>query len=105
MQLSLISKTGFPLKKWSTNDSTLLEDIPLEDQLQREPRGWQPGESHSTLGLRWHPLDDSFSFSTKTVRVESFTKQTVLSLSARLFDPLGWLSPTTIRAKIMIQTT
>jgi len=33
------------------------------------------------------------------------TKRTVLSLTAKLFDPLGWLSPTTVLAKIFIQST
>lgn len=57
------------------------------------------------MGLQWHPKDDSSSFSTKLDQVETFTKRTVLSLSARLFDALGWLSPAMIRAKILIQTT
>jgi len=29
---------GFPLKKWSANDASLLEDLSKEDHLQREPR-------------------------------------------------------------------
>ncbi|XP_071575536.1 uncharacterized protein [Temnothorax nylanderi] len=34
---------GFPLKKWSANDEALLEDVPVEDRLLKEPRSWQPG--------------------------------------------------------------
>ncbi|XP_077262598.1 uncharacterized protein LOC143897666 [Temnothorax americanus] len=96
---------GFPLKKWSANDETLLEDVPVEDRLLKEPRGWQPGESHLTLGLRWHPHDDQFSYATQLIRTETFTKRTVLLLTARLFDPLGWLAPATVRAKILFQST
>lgn len=105
-QLIQICKAGgFPLRKWSANDAALLEDVDPEDRLLREPRWWLPGESHSTLGLQWHPEEDSFSFSTKLVRVETFSKRAVLSLSAKLFDPLGWLSPISIRAKILFQAT
>ncbi|XP_024885965.1 uncharacterized protein LOC112463685, partial [Temnothorax curvispinosus] len=96
---------GFPLKKWSANDDALLEDLPVEDRLQQEPRGWQPGESHLTLGLRWHPRDDCFAFAIRLPRVETFSRRAALSLTARLFDPLGWLAPVTVRAKIMIQST
>lgn len=105
-QLTLICRAGgFPLKKWSANTSALLADLPAEDPLQREPRWWQPGESHSTLGLRWHPHEDSFAFSTPPLQLLTVTKRAVLSLTARLFDPMGWLAPTTVRAKIMIQAT
>lgn len=92
---------GFPLKKWSTNDAALLDEVPAEDRLQREPR-WLPGESHSTLGLLWHH-EELFAFALTFPQLDVLSKRTVLSLTARLFDPLGWLSPVTIRAKIWIQ--
>ncbi|XP_025270370.1 uncharacterized protein LOC112639710 [Camponotus floridanus] len=94
---------GFPLKKWSANDAALLSDVPCEDRLLREPRWWQPGESHSTLGLLWHSHEDYFAFSAAFTQPDVLSKRTVLSLTARLFDPLGWLSPVTVRAKIWIQ--
>ncbi|XP_025262631.1 uncharacterized protein LOC105253514 [Camponotus floridanus] len=105
-QLTRICRAGgFPLKKWSANDAALLSDVPAEDRLQREPRWWLPGESHSTLGLLWHPHEDSFAFSMSITQPNVFSKRTVLSLTARLFDPLGWLSPVTVWAKIWIQAT
>lgn len=33
----------------------------------------------------------------------AITKRTALSLTAKLFDPLGWLASTMVRAKILIQ--
>ncbi|XP_050452141.1 uncharacterized protein LOC126851845 [Cataglyphis hispanica] len=62
-------------------------------------------ENHATLGLHWHPSGDCFSFSTRFIKVSTYTKRSVLSLTARLFDPLGWLAPTVIRAKIQFQST
>ncbi|XP_072766484.1 uncharacterized protein [Anoplolepis gracilipes] len=96
---------GFPLKKWSANNSALLDGVPVEDRLQREPRWWLPGESHSTLGLLWHLHEDLFSFAPTDNKLDVVTKKAVLSLTARLFDLLGWLSPVTICAKILIQAT
>lgn len=94
---------GFPLKKWSANDAALLDEVSAEDCLQREPRWLLPGESHLTLGLLWHPHEDSFAFSRTYPQLDVLSKRTVLSLTAKLFDPLGWLAPVTVRAKIWIQ--
>jgi len=96
---------GFPLRKWSANDRNLLADIPPEHRMQRDTLSWQPEESHTTLGMHWHPSIDSISFATKSIAVPAFTKRAVLSLTARLFDPLGWLAPAIVRAKILFQST
>ncbi|XP_029664102.1 uncharacterized protein LOC115236044 [Formica exsecta] len=40
-----------------------------------------------------------------TIAMLVFTKRFVLSLTARLFDSLGWLAPTITRAKILFQST
>lgn len=77
----------------------------MEDRLQREPQGWQPGESHFTLGLCWLPYNDYFAYSIQLTQVEVFSKRTTLSLAAKLFDSLGWLAPVIIRAKVMFQST
>jgi len=36
--------------------------------------------------------------------ITEFTKRRVLAETARLFDPLGWLAPVIIHAKILIQS-
>ncbi|KAL7299070.1 hypothetical protein TKK_0008162 [Trichogramma kaykai] len=61
-------------------------------------------ESVSTLGVRWQPRSDSFHFAASLSPVkESYTKRGVLSETARLFDPLGWLAPVIVVAKILLQ--
>ncbi|XP_071653060.1 uncharacterized protein [Temnothorax longispinosus] len=89
---------------WSANEASILDEVPPEDRLQREPRWWLPGESHLTLGLRWHPHEDQFAYSKQLTQLEAITKRSVLSLAARLFDPLEWLAPTTVLAKILFQS-
>ncbi|KAL6419003.1 hypothetical protein ACFW04_011632 [Cataglyphis niger] len=101
----LCTAGGFPLRKWSANDPRLLARIAPEHRAQRDLLSWTPQESHATLGLHWHPNRDCFSFSTRFLTVAAYTKRSVLSLTARLFDPLGWLAPTVIRAKILFQST
>lgn len=47
--------------------------------------------------------DDSFQYSIKLSDEAQSTKRTIVSDVARIFDPLGWISPTVIRANILIQ--
>ncbi|XP_011870295.1 PREDICTED: uncharacterized protein LOC105563346, partial [Vollenhovia emeryi] len=99
----LCTAGGFPLRKWATNCEAVLAGIPQEHRLLTPARGWEE-DSHSTLGLLWYPTDDTFSVSLHPRTVPTFTKRTVLAETARLFDPLGWLTPAIIRAKIYIQS-
>ncbi|XP_036140869.1 uncharacterized protein LOC118644969 [Monomorium pharaonis] len=101
----LCTAGGFPLRKWSANDFSLLDGVPADHRMKRELRDWHTQEAHSALGLQWHPRTDDFSFSTQQISIAGFTKRSVLSLTARLFDPLGWLAPTVVSAKIAFQST
>ncbi|XP_039303533.1 uncharacterized protein LOC120357410 [Solenopsis invicta] len=96
---------GFPLRKWSANESRILRDVPAEHRMQQALRDWGPPETHGTLGLQWHPVSDEFSFAIPAISLTDVTKRSVLSLTARLFDPLGWLAPVVVRAKIAFQST
>ncbi|XP_029160235.1 uncharacterized protein LOC114932247 [Nylanderia fulva] len=101
---SLCMAGGFPLRKWAANDQQVLTGIPPEHRLQRGPHSWE-GESHATLGLRWYPQGDWFSFTIRPRAITDLTKRRVLAETSRLFDPMGWLAPVVIRTKILIQTT
>ncbi|XP_011859086.1 PREDICTED: uncharacterized protein LOC105556600 [Vollenhovia emeryi] len=77
---------GFPLRKWSANDMRLMDDVPAEHRMNGELRDWRPHEAHSTLGLRRDRTFRAISHGT-------------------LFDPLGWLAPVVVSAKIAFQAT
>ena len=49
------------------------------------------------------PVPDHFSFAVKLSDQIPVTKRQILSEVTRLYDPLGWLSPTTIQLKSFIQ--
>jgi len=96
---------GFPLRKWAANDPQLLDSIPEEDLSAPGARLWSQGSSHPTLGLQWHPEQDSFSFCVRPIDIGVVTRRSVLSRAAQLFDPLGWLAPAVVQAKILLQGT
>ncbi|XP_055953276.1 uncharacterized protein LOC129988999 [Argiope bruennichi] len=98
--ISLLKAGGMDLHKWCANNEMLLESVPSEDQ------GYQFGDSDKntikTLGLKWNPKEDCFSFNV-TPSTSIPTKRTVLTDIAKLFDPLGLLGPVTVKAKIFLQ--
>ncbi|XP_075162954.1 uncharacterized protein LOC142235578 [Haematobia irritans] len=99
----LLGKAGFTLRKWSSNSDKLLSTIPSEFRTTSSSFPIQNTEMVKALGLSWDPKSDHFYFKVNYSFCDKITKSVVLSDSARLFDPLGWLAPTTIIAKIMFQ--
>ncbi|KRZ02789.1 hypothetical protein T11_10900 [Trichinella zimbabwensis] len=62
------------------------------------------GRLWKTLGVLWDPKSDRLSFRQPEVDAEAQdTKRTLLSLAATIFDPLGYLTPFTVRAKMLLQ--
>ncbi|XP_018376010.1 PREDICTED: uncharacterized protein LOC108769488 [Trachymyrmex cornetzi] len=99
----LLEKGGFHLRKWASNCSSLLNDLPLTQQSQNQGKTLQDEESFKVLGIKWLPATDSFSFCVKLALPAPETKRTILSTIAKLFDPLGWLTPVIVVAKILMQ--
>lgn len=103
--INLLSSGGFNLRKWSSNEPALVNDLPDE---MRNPNNFAftETETSKTLGLGWNPKHDKFEFSSTIGQQEQakcVTKRKMLSDVAKLFDPLGWLSPVTIKTKILFQ--
>lgn len=99
----LLDRGGFELRKWMSSHTSLLEDIPIPDQETTKVRSFDSTESIKILGISWVPESDSFCFNATVPTRAKITKRTILSITAQLFDPLGWLSPVVITAKILMQ--
>ncbi|XP_031779777.1 uncharacterized protein LOC116416236 [Nasonia vitripennis] len=99
--IKLLSSAGMELGKWASNSSAIVEDIQTEKQKEFVVE-WD--EAVSALGLKWTPSSDSFRFEVKIpVSPKVVSKRAILSEISRLFDPLSWLSPVLVRAKLMLQ--
>lgn len=92
-----------PLQKWVSNNPDLLLDNCTEHKLPLSSVSIDPSSSISTLDLAWRPLKDVFYFSIEPISLTSLTKRSISSPIARLFDPMGFLAPVTIRAKMLLQ--
>ncbi|XP_070576133.1 uncharacterized protein [Ptychodera flava] len=66
-----------------------------------------PPHDVPVLGLRWEPDSDKMTYSennSEPIPNELITKRDVLSSSATLYDPLGFVAPVHIRAKLFVQS-
>ncbi|XP_011883953.1 PREDICTED: uncharacterized protein LOC105571092 [Vollenhovia emeryi] len=94
---------GFNLQKWVSNNPDVLEAIPPSKRIDSLSIQIENTLIHA-LGLCWQPSTDVFQFTLNLSKPKVISKRTILSTIAKLFDPLGFLSPITISAKIFIQT-
>lgn len=89
---------GFQLRKWKSNNVNVTMGL-RESEMDKSPCN-----TFKTLGVQWHSESDNFVFVPHNLSTrDDWTKRTVLSEVCKLFDPLGWLSPCIIFAKIFIQ--
>ena len=90
--------------KWLSNSPVVMEQIPIQDRACKLEVDENSSFSTKTLGILWMAAEDVFIFNFKTIEQESkLTKRGFLKKIATLFDPLGFLSPFTVRAKILMQ--
>jgi len=62
------------------------------------------GTTVNLLGLKWNTCTDTLSLSQCQITSNTvMTKRTVLQTASKQYDPLGWLAPIVIRAKLLIQ--
>lgn len=98
----LSSAGGFPLQKWNSNCPELLRYLSILPSDSSTPVELE-ASCVKVLGLYWQPNSDSFQFTSGATPSRTITKRAVLSEIAQLYDPLGFIAPVVICAKIFIQ--
>ena len=100
----LWKRAGMFTHKWLSNSSTVLKEIPQQDRVKELELDRNNLIAAKTLGVLWTATEDVFTFNFTTAEQElKFTKRSFLKKIAMLFDPLGFLGPFIIRAKILMQ--
>ncbi|XP_071651745.1 uncharacterized protein [Temnothorax longispinosus] len=93
---------GFPLTRWHATHQNVLTAV----QAEKDQGSQITFDDCVTkrLGLRWLPQKDSFTFSTRiSSHTDHLTKRLAWSEVAQILDPLGFLSPVVIKAKMLLQ--
>ncbi|XP_060875890.1 uncharacterized protein LOC132949125 [Metopolophium dirhodum] len=102
--INLCALAQFELRKWASNNVQLLQMVPPESRAMSVSVLFDSDELSDlkVLGLKWDPSADTFSFKAQPSMTQP-TKRSVLSDIARVFDPLGLLSPMTFFTKHVMQ--
>lgn len=99
----ILTEAGFDLRKWTSNNMEFLMAIPTQDR-EIQPNEFYSKDTLKILGLQWNNSDDYFTYKFEIDdKTKSISKRQFLSITASLFDPIGWLSPITVKIKIMYQ--
>jgi hypothetical protein len=94
----------FPIGKWTTNSPGLRALLQRGGLLDPSTNS-----DAKVLGLKWNTDEDFFHFDPKPLFEASerndlpLTKRKFLKISAKLFDPVGYLAPLVVRVKMLFQ--
>jgi len=95
---TIMAKAKFNLHSWTSNSTQL--QITVEQDGVAETDHFV-----KILGLQWNTASDTLLLTLRNISPDTplITKRDVLQDSSCIFDPLGFISPVTIQAKIFIQ--
>nr|CAI5822722.1 unnamed protein product [Callosobruchus analis] len=96
----VLATASMNLRKWCSNNLKLREIMDCTPTANVQIR--------KVLGILWKPSDDVLMVNLDPVlengQLQMVTKRIVLQTVSKIFDPLGFLSPFIVRAKIILQS-
>ena len=99
----LLRRGGFRLTKWLSNSRKVVESIPeVERATVVKNLDFDLPIIERALGVRWDVASDTFSFSI-TIKDRPATRRGLLSVISSVYDPLGFVAPFVLPAKILLQ--
>ncbi len=101
----LCASGGFHLTKWASNSRALLTSIP-EGERVKDVRDLDLSKDafpvERALGVLWCVNSDMFKFKV-SLKEQPVTRRGILSIASSIYDPLGFLAPVILPAKILMQ--
>ena len=101
----LLARGGFTLRKWNSNDPSVSRQIPEGSRDSRDVQFISEGDKCSkTLGIEWNVGSDQLRISVAELPLGTeLTKRKIVSDVSKIFDVLGFFSPSTIKMRILLQ--
>ena len=102
---NLLARGGFNLTKWVSNSRAVLKTIPRQHRasgVRYLDLGNEILPVERALGVRWNVETDEFVFKTQ-LKNKPPTRRGLLSVVSSVYDPLGFISPFLLSAKIILQ--
>ncbi|GFQ75684.1 integrase catalytic domain-containing protein [Trichonephila clavata] len=106
---TIMKNASMTLRKWNSNNQTLMRTWKGEG-LEIHPRHSEDSSQiplSKVLGMAWNVVHDYFTFDVKGLMEldmsNPITKRVILQSAGKIYDPVGFLSPYTIRLKCLLQ--
>lgn len=103
LTIATLNKNKFQMHKFASNSNELLskiEGFSSSDDII----SCIPDDTVGTLGLKWKTSSDTFSYSVRKIAEPAkYTKRTILSMLASIYDPIGWLSCVIVPFRLLYQ--
>ena len=102
---------SFQIHKWETNNEKVLRSLKSEknengdETFAKQSLGVSEQQS-KVLGIQWNPAEDKLTLDLLPAAEQDsgkLTKHKMLSLLAKIFDPLGLVRPAVIQGKVAFQ--
>ncbi len=101
---SLLSEAKMLIRKWRTNDCSFRSTIPTELIEMADLELPSAKDSSKALGIHWQVAEDCLHVAAPDPPQSSIaTKRLISSISAQIFDTMGFFAPYIVRAKILLQ--
>ena len=102
---SIFGEAKFELHKWHSNVPALESEEPTTEEIEQsyakeQLGGVREGET-KLLGMPWNKESDTIEVSFPETTVEKVTKREILATTAKIYDPLGLVSPVTLVGKML----
>ena len=94
---NVMNEASMPLQEWVSNNDRFNSLYQLVVPV-----------TQNVLGISWNPITDNMNVVVGESLIQEaswrYTKRKILSLVSSIYDPLGWVSPLTVRGKMFMQT-
>ena len=99
----LLRRGGFRLTNWLSNSRKFVKSIPeAERATVVKNLDFDLPIIERALGVQWNVASDTFGFSI-TIKDRPATRRGLLSVISSVYDPLGFVAPFVLPAKILLQ--
>ena len=101
--VNLVTYIIISLTKWMSNDRKVLASI-SPSQRAKSVVNLDFGEipTEHALAVQWRVVTDKFGFK-GIAKERPSTRRGILSVASSVYDPLGFLAPFTLSAKLILQ--
>ena len=109
--IEINASAGWEMHSWASNEPSVFKNIITTTETKKLLKNESDVYGEKVLGLKWENMTDVLTFSVNSCKISDElysgrkkpTKREFLAIIMSVFNPLGFLTPFTIRSRIIMQ--